>query len=180
MEILSKITYYAFVLLVIVLGVGLIGTQTSLLGNYELKIVQSGSMEPTIPTGSLVIVAPVEQYQVNDVVTFGSGRVSEVPTTHRIVGDQIQNGELRYITKGDANEERDAGFLDPNKIIGKVVLSIPFLGYLIDFARQPIGFILLIALPALMVIGDEIWVIYRELRKKPSEKEEKNSIEKHE
>ena len=51
--------------------------------NLELRIVESGSMEPAITTGSLVLILPKETYDIGDVITFKSA-TADVPTTHRI------------------------------------------------------------------------------------------------
>lgn len=48
---------------------------------------------------------------------------------HRVVDIQTINGRTRYYTKGDANEDPDAGFLYRSDIIGHVDHKIPFVGY---------------------------------------------------
>ena len=54
-------------------------------------------------------------------------------------------------------------------VIGKVILTIPFIGYIGYFVRTPIGFILLIILPASLIIILEIRNIIKELRKNKQE-----------
>ena len=71
--------------------------------NLELRIVESGSMEPSIMTGALVIVRPAESYQIGDVIMFND-RGARVPTTHRVVDTYSQGGRTWFVTKGDANE----------------------------------------------------------------------------
>lgn len=173
MDTLIKIGYGLLVIVAISLGALLLVVQTSIIPGFEAKIVQSGSMEPAILTGSLVIVQASDSYAINDVVTFQS-RSSDIPTTHRLIGDELQEGELRYETKGDANEDPDATFLRPEQIIGKVILSVPYLGYLLDFARQPLGFFLLIGIPVLLIAWEEVGVIVKEMRKKRPEEAETN------
>ncbi len=134
-------------------------------GHFEVKIVKSGSMEPTIHTGSIVVIQGKGAYAQNDVITFTSAG-ADIPTTHRIIGTEVVRGETRFITKGDANEERDAELVVPNVVIGKVILTLPYLGYLLDFARQPIGFGLLVGIPAFLIIFDEVEKIWREIRKR--------------
>src|SRR3989338_8215020 len=53
-------------------------------GNIEIKIVKSGSMEPAIKTGSIVVIKPASLYGVGDVITFGEDSRTTYPTTHRI------------------------------------------------------------------------------------------------
>ncbi len=135
-------------------------------GALDLKIVKSGSMEPTIMTGAVVIIRERSAYGEGDTVTFTTTG-SDIPTTHRIIGTELApDGSLYFITKGDANEERDTELLAPENIIGKVVLDVPYLGFIFDFARQPIGFGLLVGIPALIIILDEVEKIYRELRRR--------------
>lgn len=133
--------------------------------NIELRIVQSGSMEPNIMTGSLVMVQPRDEYRVGDVITFNS-RSAKVPTTHRIVDSYVEDGRTMFITKGDANEEADAEPVARGEVKGLVQFAVPRLGYILEFTRQPIGFGLLIVLPAFLIILSEIEKIWIELRRK--------------
>lgn len=50
-------------------------------------------------------------------------------TVHRVVEIEIINGITRYYTQGDANEDRDAGFITGGQIIGLVDHKLPFLGF---------------------------------------------------
>ena len=70
-----------------------------------------------------------------------------------------------YKTKGDANDDPDVREVREGEVIGKVLFSIPFLGYMIDFAKKPIGFGLLIIIPAVIVMFDEVRKIWREVKK---------------
>lgn len=127
-----------------------------------MKIVKSGSMEPEIPTGSLVVVKPAASYGKGDIITFGKDTKTDIPTTHRIIGI---NADGSFVTKGDANEEQDANPAVRNEVIGKVIFSIPGAGYVLDFARTKLGFTLLIGIPAGLVILEELLTIMRETQK---------------
>ncbi|MDA8596844.1 signal peptidase I [Candidatus Pacebacteria bacterium] len=133
--------------------------------NVRLLIVESGSMEPAIPTGSVVLVYPQSTYAEDDVITFAS-RFGAVPTTHRVTETIAENNRTYFVTKGDANEERDTDLVPMRDVLGSVAMSVPFIGYILDFARQPVGFLFLIVLPALTFIVGEIEKIWRELRKR--------------
>ena len=144
-------------------------------GNIEMKIVKSGSMEPAIPTGSIVVVKPETIYREGDVITFGKDTKTDIPTTHRIVA---LNNDGTYTVKGDANEEEDENHVSRGTVIGKVIFHLPYAGYVLDFARQPIGFMLLIAVPAGLVIMEEVLTIFKETRrwmKKRDDDEEPSS-----
>lgn len=127
--------------------------------------VLSGSMEPEIKTGSIVIVKPASEYKIGDVITFNESK-GKAPITHRIYDIKIVDSEPLYITKGDANDTPDQIEIKKKDIVGKVLISVPFVGYAIDFARKPMGFALIIIIPAAVIIFDEIMKIYAEIKKK--------------
>jgi signal peptidase len=167
MDTLYHIGYYGIIAVAVVLGAFLVLIETALLPGYELRIVQSGSMEPALQTGGVVVIrSQTERYQIGDIITFGTDAANQLPTTHRIIGDTIQNGQLAYQTKGDANDAADANPVLASAIRGKVVFDIPYLGYLLDFARQPLGFLFLIVIPALFVLIEEGVALYQALRRK--------------
>ena len=165
MNTLYKIIYYAFVGAVIALGLLLVVSMVPIPGNIEVKIVQSGSMAPAIKTGALTVVKPLARYAVGDVIMFGKGTKTEVPTTHRIIADEVRNGVFYYTTKGDANEDQEPQPVSQREVKGKVLFSIPYLGYLLDFAKKPLGFILLVGVPAMLVVFGEVEKIWREMKK---------------
>lgn len=162
MKIIS--TFFYTVLIALIIGVAglLLGTMLPIPGNIEVKIVKSGSMEPAIMTGSIVIVKPESSYKIGDVITFGKDTKTDVPTTHRIIA---QNSDGTYTVKGDANEDPDPNPVQRSSVIGSVVFHVPYVGFVLDFARQPIGFTLLIAIPAALVILEELLTIFRETRR---------------
>ncbi|HWO07768.1 MAG TPA: signal peptidase I [Candidatus Paceibacterota bacterium] len=164
LKILSTLFYTVFVTLVVGVAGLLLGTMLAIPGNIELKIVKSGSMEPAVPTGSVVVVKPAAEYRFGDVITFGEDTATAIPTTHRVIGVQGEGAAATYTTKGDANEEADPQPVQRRDIIGKVILSVPYAGYVLDFARQPLGFVLLIAIPAALVILEELLAIAREIK----------------
>lgn len=125
-------------------------------GNFDLRIVQSGSMEPAIKTGSMVFIKSTDRYRVNDVITFAVQEQEYTPITHRIIEREIEDDEYIFTTQGDANRTPDIKTVRENQIMGKVLFSIPFLGYVMDFARKPFGFFALIVLPFLIISTEEI------------------------
>src|SRR3989338_8359089 len=160
-KIATKI-FYAIIFLIIVL---LLFALFPIKGNYQIKIVKSGSMEPDIKVGSIVIIKPSASYTVGDVVTFGKDTKTDIPTTHRIVSSRAEEGVIMFATKGDANEDPDTTEIKQSDIHGKVLFDVPFFGYIIDLARKPLGFAVLIILPAIIVIYDEGVKIFKEVKK---------------
>ena len=133
-------------------------------GNYKLMIVQSGSMEPAIKMGSIVVVKPASEYKVGDIITFGPVTKTKAPTSHRIYDIKVVDGNPVYITKGDANNAPDQREITKREIIGKVLFDVPYLGFAVEFAKKPLGFALIIIIPAAIIIFDEIKNIFQEMK----------------
>ena len=161
--------YYLFVLCLVGIGVLLLGTMTPLGGSMKIKIVKSGSMEPAIMTGSIVIIKPEEAYHVGDIITFGLDTKTQIPTTHRIVAISDASSPI-YTTKGDANDANDPSNTRQSDIHGKVITAVPYLGFLLDFARKPLGFGLLVGVPAALIILEELGKIWAEIKRLRQEK----------
>lgn len=142
--------------------------------NYlKIFIVQSGSMEPALKTGSLIFITHCNEYHVGDIVTRKTSN-QNMTVTHRIV-EKTENG--KFITKGDANEDRDKGEIEKDNILGKVFLKIPFVGYLINYSKTFWGLIIFMIIPAGLIIFSELKKIKKEIRFKNS-KENKIGLNK--
>lgn len=170
MHLVLNSIYTIGVLLVVAIALLFVGNQFGLFG-YEVKIVQSGSMEPAIQTGAMIVVAPAATYTVGDVITFGDDTATKIPTTHRIIAVETSElGRTLYQTKGDANEEADPIPVRPTDIIGKVWFDMPFVGYVLEFARTPLGYGLLVGIPALIIVldafADITWEIHKHRARK--------------
>jgi signal peptidase len=127
---------------------------------FKLFTVQSGSMEPTIHTGSIIISHHQSTYSVGDIITFAKSD-DQTSVTHRLV--EIKNDQ--FITKGDANNSPDSGTIDKKSIYGKTIFSIAYLGYPIAFARTQTGLIILIIIPSTIIIYSELVNIKNEIVK---------------
>jgi len=123
---------------------------------WQVDTVLSGSMEPAIPTGSILVsrTVPSDEIQVGDIITFsGSGRDRFI--THRVTRIDRTNG-LVYTTKGDANNVEDPFTVPAEHVVGKELVHIPFLGFLLSFVKTPFGMILTLVIPGLLIIGLEL------------------------
>ena len=167
---LFKIVYYIFIAFIAVIAGLLIVSIFPITGNIKFYIVQSGSMAPKIKVGSIVMIKPEKEYKIGDIVTFGPRTRLKEPITHRIYDIKVVEGKPQYITKGDANNAPDQKTISKKDILGKVLIDIPYLGYVVDFTKKPIGFALIIIVPAVVIIGDEVRKIYEELKKKKTNK----------
>lgn len=166
-----KIVYYIFIAFIVVVAVLLVISVFPITGNIKWMIVQSGSMAPAIKQGSIVMVKPVADYKIGDVITFGPYSKTKAPTTHRIYDIKVVEGEPTYITKGDVNNAPDNREITKKDVLGKVLFSVPYLGFVVDFAKKPLGFALIIIVPAALIIFDEVKKIIQELKIKGLKKE---------
>lgn len=139
------------VILVVILAILLVGTR--LLG-IQTFVVLSGSMEPHYHVGSVIYVkdVPPDSLQVGDDISFLLNQ--KTVATHRIVEvlpDEDDPAVFYFRTKGTNNDVVDANLVHSKNVLGKVVGTIPLLGYLFDFVQHPPGTYITLAIAALMV-----------------------------
>ena len=136
---------------------------------WETHIVLSGSMEPVLNTGGLIVTKPerVENLAVGDIITFQSGKQT---VTHRIVDIVEKDGKRWFQTKGDANESPDPNLVSTNTgLMRKVVLHVPYVGFIASFAKSKFAFLALAGIPALILVV----LLIGEIRKGIREEREK-------
>lgn len=134
----------------------LAGIAPSMFG-YESFVVLSGSMRPSLQVGDLAVVAPTrtETLMVGDIITYRQARRPDVLVTHRITNIGLDpQGRVTFETQGDANNTTDSVLVDSKSVLGRVVYSIPMIGYLVEFSKRAEGKLLLIGLPGLMLVLD--------------------------
>lgn len=164
--------YVIILLLAAVIGVNfytaiasnLAGNQVPMPFGVGASVVLSGSMEPTLSVGDLLLLQEQESYNVNDVVVYQSGGVAVV---HRVVAI---DGET-VITRGDANNAADDPF-PVSAIKGKVVTAIPLVGYVAWALKTPIGILVTIVAAIL-----SMEISYRRDKEKKDEETEKLKAE---
>lgn len=144
-------------LLFVLFGVGLY-INTSQNNKYQLYIVQSGSMKPTINEGSLIFVERTGDYKSGDIITFNKDNKI---ITHRIT-QELENENFR--TKGDANSAEDLEVVKKSEILGEYIGGVIYLGYLFSFVKSKIGLIVLVIIPCLILIYREILKISDEIK----------------
>jgi signal peptidase len=167
MKTLAKIFKYAVntvLILLLLLGVFVVFSFVPFPGNCKVFTVQSGSMEPTIKTGSLIFVKPMADYAVGEIVTRKTTD-PKVTITHRIVSKEELQGKIAFETKGDANNAPDGEKFTKEGIIGKEVFKLPYIGYPVGYAKTSSGLILLIVVPAVIIVYDELNKIKEEIKK---------------
>jgi signal peptidase len=157
------------------------GKATTVLG-YGFMAVQTGSMTPEYPVGSVIIIKETDPSKLskNDVITFYSShpQLNDMIVTHRIV-DVIDDGDGTYsfTTKGDANTINDEYPAEGEKVIGKVLAKSSLMQKLVNLRQNPATFFVLILLPMCVIIAYEVFTIYKkstaENDSKASDNEEK-------
>lgn len=139
-------------------------------GSYKLFVVQTGSMQPAIKTGSLVVIKPFDKYENGEVISYKVQPTADIKNpkaviTHRVYEVSQEKGITYYTTKGDANETPDFNKVAKDSVLGKVILNIPLLGYPVGFAKTQTGFVLLIVIPATIIVYSELMNIKNEAKK---------------
>jgi len=145
----------------------LITAKSPIIGNIRSFVVLSGSMEPALPVGSVVFAQKTSTYGTGDVITFDRG---DETVTHRIVSQKQVNGATYFATKGDANNAADQAEVPSERIIGKELFAVPFIGRLVLFMKTLPGFLLFVIVPGVLFVGFEFATIKRELEKEIEKK----------
>lgn len=125
--------------------------------------VLTGSMEPHIPVGSMILVKDNWPYQVGDVITFANQ--GGLTVTHRVVDKLSQEGTIFYQLKGDANSAPDVEYIPEGAVVGKQLLTLPYIGRAAAFVRTFEGLFAFVILPSLLFIAIELWNIKKEFVK---------------
>ena len=138
-------------------------TVPRLLG-FEIYSVVSGSMEPALPTGSIVYVEHVEPETVEpgDIIAYN---VDGSVITHRVVENHFVEGE--YVTKGDANEKEDFSNVSYRDLIGRVKYHFPVIGHYLMLYSQQVTKVYLLGLAACGVMFN---MLAGSIRKKNEER----------
>jgi len=129
---------------------------------FRAYVIYGGSMGSALPAGSIGITETVdsETLKVGDVVAIKkAGRA--LPVLHRVVNMESSGDTAIYTTQGDSNGSPDP---EPVTLQGsgdRVVFAIPYLGYLVHFARGALGRLLLILIPALLLLGVSLGQVWR-------------------
>lgn len=124
---------FSWTLLLAMLAMLIVTILIPAVAGAERYTVLTGSMTPTYPPGTLIVVKPVERGElgVGIPITYQLRPGEPAVVTHRIVAaSQNARGMRTYITQGDANDVRDDVPVVYEQIRGRVWYSIPYLGYL--------------------------------------------------
>jgi signal peptidase I len=137
-----------FILLPIVVGTLITSRWATPIGIRSFTVL-SGSMQPTLPIGSVIYTYHQNWYDIGSIIAFKS---SGTTVTHRVVNIQNINNVIYYETQGDANNTKDGHLVEAKAVIGKEAISIPYLGRAIVFIQSPVGFFSLIIFPVVFFL----------------------------
>ena len=160
-NLLWTVLSYIIITIVILFAIAAILSKLSI-GGIQLLTVRSGSMEPTIKTGSLILIKSANNYAIGDIVTYKSSTDPNEKITHRIVDMSTDKGITQYRTEGDANDVADSISVRQDQIVGKELFTVPYIGYPIGYARTVPGLIIIVIVPATIIIYDEALKIRKE------------------
>jgi signal peptidase len=118
-----------------------------------MYFVRSGSMEPTIHVGDLIVTGPIggpltESLEEGSIVTYELENGEEI--THRVISVEA---EETFITQGDAAEDPDQLPVALNQIQGIYIFKVPYIGYVTSFIQTKQGWFLAIIIPAMLLVG---------------------------
>ena len=145
------------------LGVGLAGALAVPLA-FDMRplVVLSGSMEPVLDVGDVTVVERIrpDEARVGDVVTFTAPHTGRL-TTHRVRASRRAGAEIEFVTKGDANNATERWTVPADGQLSRAVYRVPLIGHVALRLRSPLGWALLVAIPLLVLAGQELWRTWR-------------------
>lgn len=129
-------------------------------GGYSFFRVITGSMEPTLAVGELIMSETVEidQVKVEDIVCFRSQSTATYGAiiTHRVVEiDKDEAGNTRLLTRGDANLSVDGRYVTEENFVGRVAWASgdSWIAAILSFVSGNYGFLACIVLPVLLILA---------------------------
>jgi len=118
----SFLAYILFFALILFILLHLLG--------FKSVAVLTDSMEPMISPFSLAIVSPESDIKIGDVILYEVElSKKKYKVLHRVIDIKEKKGQIVYITKGDNRRYVDAWYVSRENIIGKLLFSLPYLGY---------------------------------------------------
>lgn len=134
------------------------------IGGYCPLIVLTGSMEPEISSGDLIICKQIESDQVNvgDVIAFfDPDSTGTAVLTHRVTEITEENGSLLFKTKGDANNTEDRSPVPADSLVGAYQFKISGAGNVAMFMQTTAGLVVCVVVPLILLVA---WDIIRRRR----------------
>ena len=157
---------------IIIVGVGVlviwIGLQVAFGTQNPFYVVASGSMIPVLEVYDVLIVQghdPFEEIEIGDIIVFNRPSDHDRVIVHR-VASILEDDPKTIRTKGDANPASIPGTDFPiteEEYIGKVVYTLPQVGYVTQILKPPINYVIIAVVIGIMIV--------KQITKKKNEKE---------
>lgn len=144
----SKLAYWLILgmILMYIVGMQFYAQEITDFIGYRFYAVMTDSMEPRIPTYSMVLTKTIDENESiapGEIITFKVQRgEQEIVLTHHFNKTQEENGQLYYRTNAEGRDELDLYYTKRSDIIGKYVWHIPLLGKFIMFIQSKFSWIL--------------------------------------
>lgn len=150
---MKKIAWYTVFSLVFMLMVVAVFIYVAPHIGWHVSAVLSGSMEPALETGSLVVTRPVdpEEIEVGDIITFNSVWLGGRSVTHRVI-DIKKNSPVSFQTQGDNCGMPDPFSVSEENLLGEICPHIPYGGSFTEFLKTPAGFITSVIVPGILIL----------------------------
>jgi signal peptidase I len=142
---------------------------TAFLAGWKFQPIETGSMAPNYPTGSLAVVEPVDAARVKPgmVIVFEDPLVSGRLVAHRVV-KRLPGESPRWVTKGDANDANDPVPISASAIQGRARWAIPGAGRVVSAATGWLAVVVLVGLPLALLLATELRARWRRSSTSPA------------
>ena len=140
---------------------------------FRPAVVLTGSMEPTISPGDMIVYKQIQESDLNkgDVVTFYMTEESmankSITYTHRVVNVIEKNNKILFQMQGDANDSPDSNLIPIERILGKVHYVLPLVGQTFLFVKNNMLIVLSVSL-ALFLVFYFVKKLTKEIKRKDS------------
>ena len=141
---------------------------TASIAGWKPYVVLSDSMQKDFQVGDVVVTHAVDPADIRpgDIIAFSSidpdanGQVF----THKVREATTYQGEPAFVTYGTTTGDNDAYPALASHVQGRFALLVPKAGYVFDFFKSPIGYVVLVLIPFSILIGLQVVNIVRMVR----------------
>ncbi len=152
---MKKVMLYIIVGVVVLFAAAIIFVVLS--PDYDARIIRSESMKPALQIGDVVIMGPVGSIgdiEPGMVIGFTRG---DATIAHRVVS--VEKGGIQ--TAGDVTGDPDPWLVPFSDVYGVMLFKIPYIGYVSKYIRTTLGWVLLIIIPGVLLLGYLMWDLFR-------------------
>lgn len=177
-NVITLIFTLTFLLMVFFVYCSMTNRMPTVFGYHMLRVV-TGSMDPTYPEGSYIVVksTDTDKLKVGEVISFYSRdeAIAGQVNTHRIKEIKNNNGTKSFVTKGDANPTQDPVEVQPEDIVGKVIVHANIIDGIGKAIRNPWVYLIIVIIPLsvrFIIELKNVAVAYLEYKKEKDNQQE--------